>query len=243
VDERQYVPRSGQRWTTLDALRADHAAEVREEGGLLAIGTSPRFAIGQRALLVPADGGNVLWDCVTVLDDAAAAAVEARGGLAAIAISHPHYYSAMVEWARRFDCPVVLHAADERWIMRPDPALELWDGEERDLCGLRLLRLGGHFAGGTVAIWPEGAGGAGALLAGDIVQVLPDPHHVGFMYSYPNYIPLPGATVTEIAARLARERFDAIYGAFWDGVIPRDGQGIVRRSAERYVRALSEVLG
>jgi hypothetical protein len=49
--------------------------------------------------------------------------------------------------------------------------------------------------------------------------------------------------VTEIAARLARERFAAIYGAFWDGVIPRDGQAIVRRSAERYVRALSEVLG
>jgi hypothetical protein len=35
--------------------------------------------------------------------------------------------------------------------MRPDDAIELWSGEARELCGgLTLLRLGGHFAGGTV---------------------------------------------------------------------------------------------
>ena len=56
----------------------------------------------------------MLWDCVTLLDDDTAAAVERRGGLAAIAISHPHYYSAMVDWGRRFGCPVYLHAADRR---------------------------------------------------------------------------------------------------------------------------------
>ena len=43
--------------------------------------------------------------------------------------------------------------------------------------------------------WPGGAGGAGALLSGDIVQVIPDRAHVGFMYSYPNLIPLPAAAV------------------------------------------------
>ena len=120
-DERQYVPESGQRWTTLDALREDHANRIAAEGELTAIGTEPRFAIGQRTLLVPRGERQLLWDCVTLLDDATAEEVERRGGLAGIAISHPHYYSAMVEWGRRFGCPVYLHAADAEWIMRPDP--------------------------------------------------------------------------------------------------------------------------
>src|SRR5215218_9670237 len=104
-DPRQYLPPEGQRWTTLAALAAGHGNAIRDEADLVGIGTEPKFAIGQRALLVPFGASNLLWDCVTLLDDPTAAAVDARGGLAAIAISHPHYYSAMVEWAHRFDCP------------------------------------------------------------------------------------------------------------------------------------------
>jgi len=238
-DERQYVPESGQRWTTLEALRADHANRIGAEGELTAIGTEPRFAIGQRALLVPWGGRQLLWDCVTLLDEDTAAEVERRGGLAAIAISHPHYYSAMIEWGRRFGCPVYLHAADAEWIMRPDPVVELWDGARNALGdGLTLIRCGGHFAGGTVLHWAGGADGRGALLAGDIVQVIPDRRHVGFMYSYPNLIPLPAAAVEAIRAALDPFAFQAIYGAWWGTVIP-DGKGAVERSAARYVRAIS----
>src|SRR3712207_5915830 len=178
-DPRQYVPAAGQRWTTLAELAADRRNEIREEGDLVGIGTAPSFAIGQRALLVPLGGSNLLWDCVTLLDDATADDVERRGGLAGIAISHPHYYSGMVEWAHRFGCAIHLHADDERWMMRPDDAVELWRGETKDLGdGLTLIRCGGHFAGGTVLHWADGAGGRGALLSGDIVQVIPDRSHV-----------------------------------------------------------------
>src|SRR5919206_1989469 len=93
-DERQWVPPDGQRWTTLDELRRDHANRVEEiEPGLTGIGTEPSFAIGQRALLVRGEDGNVLWDCISLIDDETVEAIEARGGIAAIAISHPHYYS------------------------------------------------------------------------------------------------------------------------------------------------------
>jgi glyoxylase-like metal-dependent hydrolase (beta-lactamase superfamily II) len=235
-DERQYVPESGQEWTTLEALREDHANRIDAEGELTGIGTEPRFAIGQRALLVPWGERQLLWDCVTLLDDDTAAEVERRGGLAAIAISHPHYYSAMVEWGRRFGCPVHLHADDAEWIMRPDPFVELWEGERKDLGdGLTLIRCGGHFAGGTVL---HRADGRGALLSGDIVQVIPDRRHVGFMYSYPNLIPLPAAAVEGIRAALAPFAFETIYGAWWGTVIP-DGKAAVERSAARYVRAVS----
>ena len=241
LDPRQYVPPDGQRWTTLDALREDHANAIREEGELVAIGTEPHFAIGQRALLVPFGAANLLWDCVTLLDDETAAAVEARGGLAAIAISHPHYYSAMVEWAHRFDCPIHLHAADAEWVMRPDAAISHWEGETLDLGrGLTLIRGGGHFRGGTMLHRAEGAG---ALLVGDIIQVVPDRSHVGFMWSYPNLVPLPEASVQALAAAVEPFVFEALYGAWWGTVIPAGAKGIVRRSAARYGQALTEVLG
>ena len=234
-DARQWVPVDGQRWTTMSELRATHVNAVRRDGGLTGIGTEPRFAIGQRALVVPSDAGNVLWECVTLLDDATAEAVEALGGLAAIAISHPHYYSAMVDWAHRFECPVLLHRDDAEWIMRPDPAIELWDGETRELGGLTLLRLGGHFRGATVLHRPDGDG---TLLSGDVVQVIPDREWVSFMYSYPNLIPLPASEVERMAAALEPYAFETIQGAWWETTVPRDGKGVVRRSAERYIRAL-----
>ena len=234
-DQRQYVPVSGQAWRTGDELGAGHRNDIRREGAYDGVGLDPPFAIGQRALLVPAGERHVLWDCVPLLDDDTAVEIERRGGLAAIAISHPHYYTGMVEWAHRLDCPVLLHADDREWIMRPDPAIELWEGETRDLGdGLTLIRCGGHFAGGTVLHDARER----ALLSGDIVQVIPDRGWVSFMYSYPNLIPLPEASVREIVAALAPYEFDAIYGAWWGTLIPADGKAIVERSADRYAGAL-----
>ena len=236
LDERQYVGHAGQRWTTLAELARTHRNRVEElEPGLLGIGTEPRFAIGQRALLV----GGVLWDCVTLLDDATAAAVERAGGLHTIAISHPHYYSAMQEWAERFDARILLHADDRGHVMRPGPRIELWEGEGRPLGdGLELVRLGGHFAGGTVCLWPDGAEGRGALLSGDVVQVVADPDWASFMWSYPNYIPLPAAEVARMREVLAGLAFDRVYGAFWPGVMRDDARAKVLRSADRYLAAL-----
>lgn len=241
-DERQPFPADGQRWTSLEELQAAHRSEVRElEPGLTGIGMEPSFAIGQRLLLVETPAGNVLWDMIPLVDEAALAAVRDRGGAAAIAISHPHYYSGMVEWSRALGgVPILLHEADRDWIMRPDDAIELWSGDERALPGgLTPLRLGGHFAGGTALHWPAGAEGRGALLSGDIVQVIPDPGWVSFMWSYPCLIPLPAREVERIAAALERWEFDRIYGAWWDRVVPSGGKGAVRRSAARYVRAVA----
>ena len=239
-DPRQYVPEAGQRWTTVAELSADHANAVRPDEELTGVGTEPRFAIGQRMLVVPSSEGNVLWESITLFDEKTAEAIEALGPVAAIAISHPHYYSSMVEWARRFDCPVLLHADDAEWIMRPDPAIELWSGETRPLGGLELVRCGGHFPGGTVLVWPGGAGGAGTLLSGDIVQVIPDRRHVGFMYSYPNLIPLPASAVRRIADALEPYAFETIQGAWWGTTVRSDAKEVVRRSANRYVRAVAD---
>ena len=239
-DERQYLPPEGQQWTTLDAVRADHKAEIREqEPRLTGMGIKPQFAIGQRALLLESPSGNVLWDCLPLLD-AHASFVHERGGLAAIAISHPHYYTTMVEWAHAFACPILVHEADREWVMRPDTSVELWTGDIRELASdLTLIRLGGHFDGGQVLHWRDGAEGRGALLSGDIVQVVSGARWVSFMYGYPTLIPLPAREVERIAAVLEPYEFDRIYGAWWPAVVREDGKAVVRRSSERYVRAIS----
>lgn len=242
LDERQYLPPGGQRWTTLDVVRSTHRVVVeRPEPGLYGIGMTPEFAIGQRALLVRTPGGNVLWDCITLLDDATVEIVRALGGLSAIAISHPHYYTAMIEWAHAFGCPVYLHAADAEWVMRPDRSVEFWDGDTRALArGLTLIRCGGHFSGGTVLHWPAGAEGRGALLTGDIIQVIPDRRYVSFMRSYPNLVPLSAGAVERIAQAVEPYAYDRIYGAWWDRVIPGDAQAVVARSVQRYIAALRD---
>jgi glyoxylase-like metal-dependent hydrolase (beta-lactamase superfamily II) len=158
------------------------------------------------------------------------------GGLSAIAISHPHYYTCMQDWARAFGCAVHLHAADADWVMRPDPAIRHWDGETLEIsAGVTLLRLGGHFPGGTVLHWADGADGRGAILSGDIVQVAADLDRVSFLWSYPNMMPLAAATVLRIAATLSPWRFDRIYGAFPGRQVMAGGAGAVQRSAKRYI--------
>ncbi len=132
-DERQYIGWSGQSWTTLDQLRGKYRNRIEREGpGLVGIGTDPRFAIGQRALYLRTAVGGVLWDCISLADPPTVERLASLGGVRAIAISHPHYYSSMVEWSRAFgNVPVYLHAADSQWVMRHDRALVFWEGENR----------------------------------------------------------------------------------------------------------------
>src|SRR5436190_5471229 len=89
-DDRQYIGHDGQRWTTLAEMGREYRNAVREvDPGVTGIATEPRFAIGQQAHLIQTPEGNLLWDCISYLDEATLAEVRRRGGIAAIAISHP----------------------------------------------------------------------------------------------------------------------------------------------------------
>ena len=242
-EERQYVRWEGQKWISLRELHAgEHRPRVEAEGDrIIGVGIEPRFAIGQRALLVQAGSGNVLWDCVPYLDDDMAGRIHDLGGLTAIAVSHPHYYSAIVDWARTFDVPVYLHAGDRQWVPRLDDHIVFWEGTTRELAdGLTLVNLGVHFTGGSVLHWRDGEAGRGALLTGDIVQVVEDRRWVSFMYSYPNLIPERPSVVREAMRRLEPFSFERIYGAWWNKIVRSDAEGALRRSAERYLRFSTE---
>jgi metallo-beta-lactamase superfamily protein len=239
LDERQYVGWGGQQWTTMAELATRHRTELREEEpGLIGVGVEPSFAIGQRALLVRTPQGNVLWDCVSVLDDAGRERIAELGGIAAICISHPHFYGANVEIADEFGARILLPHADKEWIQRPSPRIELFGDEAEPVPGLTVARIGGHFDGAAVLHWPAGSGGRGALLTGDTITVVPDRRFVSFMWSYPNLIPLDEGTVQDIARRVERFAFDRIYGGWWGRIVVADGPAAIRRSADRYVARL-----
>lgn len=242
-EERQYIGWQGQQWVTPDDLRLSHHNRVEREGpGLTGVGTDPKFAIGQRALHVRHAAGGFLWDCVSLVDDATVEALRAQGGVDGVAISHPHFYSGMVEWSRALGgVPVYLHAADADWVVRHDRAIRFWDGDTREVApGLTLIRCGGHFAGSTVLHWAGGAGGVGALLTGDTLMVGEDRRTVGFMYSYPNCIPLNTRAAQRIGAMVEPFEFDQIYGGWFGRNILSGGKEAVRYSVRRYVHALSD---
>ena len=122
----------------------------------------PALGIDQRALLVRTPAGNLLWDCIALLDAATEAMVRGAGRARRHRARHPHYYSTMVEWGRAFGVPVWLHAADRQHATRPDPCLRFWEGEAQPvLPGVTLHRLGGHFAGGAIAHWAAARAGRG----------------------------------------------------------------------------------
>ena len=144
----------------------------------------------------------------------------------------------MARWGQAFDCPVLVHEADREWLTEPDPHVELWSGETRQVQpGITLHRLGGHFPGSSVLHWSERR----TLLTGDTVLVTTDRMHVSFMWSYPNYVPLPAAEAQRIGERLDALEFDAIHSAFWErGDIERDAKAAVRRSMLRHIRGAQD---
>jgi hypothetical protein len=240
-DERQFVPPTGQGWTTQEKLAIGHVNGWHQyEPGIIGIATQPRFAIGQRAILLRTANGNVLWDCISMLDAATVSLIKALGGVQAMAISHPHFYTTMNEWSEAFGVPVHVHADDQEWVMRRGPGIKPWSGETLKLFGdVTLIRGGGHFTGSSMLHWAGGAGGRGVVCCADTSYVAADRRHVTFMRSYPNLVPLPARAVQKIAAALAPFEFDMMFGNFFDSVIESGAKQAFQKSVDRYLAAIA----
>lgn len=239
-DERQFVPETGQGWTDMASIGGAHDVVWKEEAeGIHSLQIAPSFAIGQRAFFIEGPDGNILWDCLSLVDEASVTRIAEAGGLAAIAISHPHFYSSMVEWSTACGgAPIYLHADDGEWMQRSDPALRSWRGETTRLGRATVIRCGGHFAGSSVLHCPWLEDGRGALFSGDTMQVTADRRCVSFMRSYPNLLPLSAQAVQRIVEAVRPYPFEAIYGGFAGRTIGNDGYRAVERSLARYLRAI-----
>ena len=171
--------------------------------------------------------GNVLWDCISLIDEATVEIIKGLGGLAAIAISHPHFYTSMNRWSAAFGgVPVYVHEDDRDWIRRPDPCIRPWSGETLKLLpDVTLIRCGGHFPGAAVLHWSKGADGAGIVCSGDTLTVTADRKFLTFMRSYPNLIPLPPKAIRKISEAMQPFAFERIYGHYFDRVIASGAKG------------------
>ncbi|KAH9822787.1 metallo-beta-lactamase family protein [Teratosphaeria destructans] len=261
-DPRQFVPPTGQAWTSLARMRGHHTNRWKPVGGadhedaLTSIWTEPKFAIGQRCILVETGAGNVLWDCITYLDDDTTAFINSRGGLAAIVISHPHYYTTHLLWADTFDCPVYLAQDDAPWLNTPDPARRrrfITTETAKILDPITAIKLGGHFPGSLVLHWtPPSDGGGGnnnKLLIADTFVTTPSAlYHIdrppgttsyAFMWAIPNMIPLPPATLQQMWRRIRAFDFASTHGAFVGQDVRGEGvKGRVLESMKIQTRAM-----
>ena len=235
-DDRQSIPEQGQIWTNLHDLSNCHSVIAKKiNDNLYELKMVPSFAIGQRALLVLAPGGNILWDCISLINEPTIEFIKSKGGLKAIAFSHPHYYTTMNDWAAIFDCPVYIHQSDEQWIFNKGDHINLWTGIEKELWdGIRIINIGGHFPGSSILHIPF-LSPKGVILCGDSFYISPSKKHMAAMYSYPNRIPLPLQEVQRIKKQMLLLEFDTMYGFYDFQNIISNAKQILESSLAKYV--------
>lgn len=237
-DPRQFTPPAGQSFTTMADVRRGHKNVFHPSTGgderLTSIASEPKLAIGQRAVLIRTPAGNILWDCLTLIDEATIEHIKSLGGLRAIVISHPHYYSSHTEWAAAFDCPVYLRAEDREWTVQQSPKQVFWEKDDVQPISIEgnestalAIRLGGHFPGSQVLLF------GGHLLVADTLVTTPaglgswatdalgtprtrpaGMNSFAFMWSIPNMIPLSGEEVFAMWSILKHHDFTSTHGAF-----------------------------
>jgi len=219
-----------------------HTKIKKEDENVYGIGTEPGFAIAQRPLLIVREEGNILWDCMSFIDDDAIDAIQQLGGVQAIAISHPHFFSSMVDWSDAFGgIPIHLHEAHRKHVVQPASQIQYWSGDQHALApDLTLIRVGGHYTGSSVLHWSHAADGKGALFPGDSIRVANDRDWLCFMYSYVNFIPLSEKRVRAIGQAVEPYAFERLYGYWFDHNVMAGAKKKLQKSIERYCAYLND---
>ena len=234
-DDRQYITAEGQVWVELDNLKGQHCTKLtRVSESLYSLKIVPDFAITQRAFLALSPQGNILWDCIPLLDEATIAFIKSKGGLKAIAFSHPHFYSNMNVWAETFDCPIYIHENDAAQIMFKSDYIELWKGDTLPILGCELINVGGHFSGSSILKIPAFSK-KGVVLTGDTLYISRSKRHIAVMHSFPNFILLSKKEFLSVFEKTKNIEFDTMYGAF-------DGQDLIGNAREVYESSMKRYL-
>ncbi|KAF2421006.1 hypothetical protein EJ08DRAFT_597953 [Tothia fuscella] len=246
-DPRQFVPPTGQEWTSLAKLREQGFKNVwtkdEVDDRVWFITSEPKIGIGQRAMFLQTEHGNILWDLTPFIDEKLIAEVNSKGGLKAIVISHPHFYNTHLEWAEALNCPVFISPEDQQWLCRADspekPRRKFITGPiEEIILGVTAIKTGGHFPGSLVLHWDK------KLLIADSIMIVPwgeksGIYHINrppgtisfsFMWSYPNMIPLSPKAIHVIWEAVKLFDFETMHGGF-PGMDVR-GSGLKRRLLE-----------
>lgn len=239
-DDRQYVSWEGQQWTTHEALKRKYKLRIGEDAGLLAMAVDPMWAIPQRVLHLRTDAGNLLWESLGLVTDEAVRALREAGGVDRILISHPHFYSSMIEWSEALGgVEILLHEADREWVRRPSDRIRFWRGDTLKLSDdVTLINVGAHFPGSQALHWTKGPRGQ-TLFPGDSPHVTQDRRQVCFMHSVPNFTPMKPSAVRRMRDLLAPFDYDDVYGFSWGRNILGNGKAVVEDSFDRFLQQVA----
>lgn len=271
-DPRQYVPPQGQTWTSRTQMSTKYKNSWSRispsNPSFYSLTTTPKFGIGQRAILIKTPShGNVLWDCLTLLDQATVDWIRSQGGLQAIVISHPHYYTSHLTWGYEFDCPVYISGLDVDWVQREDVwgIRRLLSPDATEIMpGVNAITTGGHFPGSLVlhtdascepqGVVQEEGQKSGRLFIADTLVTVPSALYsknrpkgttsYGFFWSIPNMIPLSPEAIKGIWKALEPWEFGSTHGAFVGlDVGDEDGGGKVKERVRESMRIQARGMG
>ncbi|CAD0024683.1 unnamed protein product, partial [Aureobasidium pullulans] len=243
-DPRQYIPATGQAWTSLKAEAGKHETKWKQDEQdkrIWSIWAEPKLTRPQRIARDrptrpphPNPHGNILWDCIAYLDKPL---IDFVNNFPRRPLQHhnlpPHFYTTHLSWSAVFSCPVYTHALDEKWLSISPTAdtrrVLLRDKYTEIVKGVTAIQVGGHFEGSMVLHW-DGVGEEGGeeqgghlFIADTFVNVPsgfyrkdrpPGTTSFSFMWSIPNMIPLPPDTILEMWKAIKPYDFTATHGLF-----------------------------
>ncbi|SAM65050.1 uncharacterized protein UBRO_20111 [Ustilago bromivora] len=265
TDDRRYPCPTGQAYTSQRQLLPKTTFQfVPEESDdrILRLKFYPPVAIGQTAILLLTRYGAVIWDCcgfVSVELVEQVCKLSPTGKVAAIFISHPHFFGTSLTWAKMLNCNVFISRLDRQWYQRgldsthPHPGLAarkqyiIEIQEDRSIPpqipSVTLIRCGSHFPGSKALHWdrdaesqlcPDAKGAA--VFCADTFMVMPDCKRFTFAYSFPNNIPLPPHDVEKIWMQMRPFQWSATFGGWSSRQILSDSRSTLLRSARYYIK-------
>lgn len=140
-------------------MRGQYSNRIKQDDydkRIWSIWTEPAFAIGERAMFLETPAGNILWDCVANLDQLTVDFINSNGGIKAMLVTHRHFWTTRLDWAKEFDCPLYLSVEESGWLCREDKDKRVkWITviTEEIFTDVAAVKLGGHFPGSLILHW------------------------------------------------------------------------------------------
>jgi glyoxylase-like metal-dependent hydrolase (beta-lactamase superfamily II) len=275
LDPRQYVPEQGQQWSKASEWLISSSStnekqfrfeliEEKNDARLIRIITkNTNVGIGETPFIILTKYGIVIWDCCALYNSNLFESIKKISkdyqlSIVGIAISHPHFYTSSLTWAKALQTKIFISHLDKQWFQRINEGLAkdlvvFFDSETYNLLpGITIIRCGGHFDGSCVLHWDRQKAGTpatiiqaaskdklpftGAVFCSDTFGPGMDRKTITFMWSYPNMIPLPPKDVLQIWHSMQPFQFDEIIGAWPGKYVDKDARANLLRSAKLFVK-------
>ena len=166
-DVRNDLPDDGWDFVTPEQLAPRLQHHWREAiPGVWEFWSTPRFGLDSHGWLICHEDGNVAFEAAPLYDAAQLSKIEALGGIAILAASHPHGYGALHQLQDHFQPALLIQKDDLEWTKAMRVTLP-YDETIEIHPGLTLHHTGGHYDGHAVLH----DAGRRALFCGDALKI------------------------------------------------------------------------